>query len=445
MGWIDESRQTLKLAFPLMIGQLSQMLLGVADTVMVGHLGVTELAALTFANTLFHVPFVFGMGVLTAVSVFSSNARGASDAAGAVESCRNGTMVAWVLGLLLFGGALVLSGHLGLFGQPLEVTARAENFFRILMASLVPGLMSIALKNHADALNRPWPSFWIFLGGVGLNIGLNWLLIHGIGGFPKLGFEGAAWATLVSRTLILVAMLVWFATAADLRGWVPEVWWRLPCWQSIRRLSAMGFPASLQMLCEVSAFSVAGLLMGRFGRDALAAHQIAITLAATAFMIPLGLSMALTVRIGEALGAGERWRFRRIALSGWVLVTLYALLAAGFFLLCGEWLASLFVGEPAVVALGASLLVIVGVFQVVDGLQVASSAMLRGLQDARVPALMGFTAYWLVGLPMSAWLAFRGGLGPQGVWWGLAAGLAVACVTLGPRLWKRSGGARKTS
>ncbi len=439
MGWMHESRMTLKLAFPLMIGQLSQMLLGVADTVMVGHLGVTELAALTFANTLFHVPFVFGMGVLTAVSVFSSNARGGENADRAVESCRNGAWLALGLGLVLFAGAMVLSEHLHVFGQPAEVTERAKVFFRILMASMVPGLVSIALKNHADALNRPWPSFWIFLGGVVLNIVLNALLIHGLAGFPELGFEGAAWATLIARVMILVGMFVWFAKSEALSGWVPLRWSGRPGWSGVRRLASMGFPASIQMLCEVSAFSVAGLLMGRFGKDALAAHQIAITLAATAFMIPLGLSMALTVRIGEALGAGEFQRFRRIAVSGWLLVTGYALLAAGFFLICGEWLASLFVGSPEVVALGASLLVIVGVFQVVDGLQVASSAMLRGLQDARVPALMGFTAYWLVGLPTSAWLAFSLGIGAPGVWWGLAAGLFVACVTLGPRLWKRAG------
>ncbi|MDP3849456.1 MAG: MATE family efflux transporter [Luteolibacter sp.] len=433
-----ESRLTLRLALPLMIGQLSQMLLGVADTVMIGRLGVTELAALTFASSLFHVPFVFGIGVLTAVSVFTSNCRGANDAPGARGSCRHGLILASALGLFLFALSWLVSTHLDRFGQPPEVSGTTAVYFRILMASVVPALASIALKNHADALNRPWPPFWIFLGGVALNIGLNWVMIYGKLGCPALGFEGAAWATLISRTAILLAMFVWLGHAKGLREWVPQRWWRKPHFSEIRGLLAIGFPASAQMLFEVSAFSLAGLIMGRFGPESMAAHQIAITLAATAFMIPLGLSMALTVRCGEAQGAGATERLRPIAISGWLLVTGYALLGATSFLLFGEWMAAAFTRDAGVIRLSASLLLIVGVFQMVDGLQVASSAMLRGLHDARVPAVMGFVSYWLFGLPVAAGLAFWFDLGACGVWWGLAAGLFVACVTLGPRLWNRS-------
>ena len=326
MNLFHESNLTLRLALPLMIGQLSQMLLGVADTVMVGHLGVTELAALTFANSLFHVPFVFGIGLLTGISVSTSNSRGADDAAGARGSCRHGLYLATALGLVLFGISWFISLHLGFFGQPPAVTATTPVFFRIVMASMIPALASIALKNHADALNRPWPPFWIFLGGVVLNIGLNWVMIYGKLGCPAFGFEGAAWATLISRTAILIAMFVWLLQAKGLREWVPYRWFRKPDFADLKRLLAVGLPASLQMACEVSAFSLAGLIMGRFGSEVMAAHQIAITLAATAFMIPLGLSMALTVRIGEANGAGEFARLRPIAVSGWLLAAVYSLL-----------------------------------------------------------------------------------------------------------------------
>lgn len=436
MNLLNESRLTLRLAFPLMIGQLSQMLMGVVDTVMVGHLGVKDLAALTFANSLFHMPFVFGIGLLSGVSVFTSNSCGANDTAGARGSCRHGVYLATALGLVLFGLSWIVSRHFGFFGQPPEVAPRTTGFFRILMASVVPALVSMALKNHADALNRPWPPFWIFLGGVTLNVGLNWLMIYGNWGCPALGFVGAAWGTFISRCAIMAAMFFWLVSARDLQEWVPRRWLREPNFPDIRRLLSIGLPASFQMLCEVSAFSLAGLIMGHFGAVAMAAHQIAITLAATAFMIPLGLAMALTVRIGQVQGAGELERLRPIAVSGWLLAAGYSLVGAVLFLAFGKILASFFIGSPEVIALAGSLLMVVGVFQLVDSLQVASSAMLRGLEDARVPAIMGFAAYWLVGLPVGAGLAFGLHLGALGVWWGLAAGLFVAAITLGPRLWK---------
>lgn len=444
MSLLHESRLTLRLALPLMIGQLSQMLLGVADTVMVGHLGVTELAALTFASSLFHLPFVFGIGVLTAVSVFTSNSRGADDPAAARASCRNGLVLATALGMGLFALSWIASDHLGSLGQPPEVAARTTLYFRIIMASVIPALASITLKNHADALNRPWPPFWIFLGGVLLNIGLNWIMIYGKLGCPELGLEGAAWATLIARTAILVAMIVWLNLARDLRDWVPRRWWRRPDFAKIHSLLGIGLPASAQMMFEVCAFSLAGLIMGRFGPSSMAAHQIAITLAATAFMVPLGLSMALTVRMGEAHGAGEMDRLRPIAISGWLMMIGFGILGATSFFVFGDWMASAFTRDAAVIRLTASLLVIVGVFQIFDGLQVGSSAMLRGLHDARVPAVMSFVSYWLFGLPVGAGLAFGLGLGARGVWWGLAAGLFVACITLGPRLWNRSGRAKST-
>lgn len=412
------------------------MLLGLADTLMVGRLGVDELAALTFANALFHIPFVFGIGLLTAVSVATANARGAEDTAAARASCRNGVYLALALGGLLFLISWPVSQRLEMFGQPARVSAITGPYLRILMASLLPAMLALALKNHADALHRPWPPFWIFLGGVVLNILLNWLLIYGHWGLPHLGMNGAAWATLLSRWLMVAALFAWLCKARGLAAWVPRRWWRVPQGPALKRMAATGFPASLHMLCEVTAFSAAGLLLGKFGAVSMAAHQIAITLAGTSFMIPLGLSMALTVRAGEANGAGESHRLRPITLSGWLLCAAYAVFAAGFFVLCGPLISSWFSTAPDVIALSAALLIIVGIFQLVDALQVASSALLRGLHDTRFPALMGFFSYWIIGIPAGALLAFHGGMGARGVWWGLAIGLTTACLTIGARLWK---------
>ena len=421
-----------------MIGQVSQMLLGVADTMMVGRLGVTEMAVLTFANSLFYVPFVFGIGVLTSVSVFTSGAKGAGDEAAGRASCRHGMYVATVLSLLLFALMSLLSLNLGIFGQPLEVAAHTGGYYRIIMASMVPGLMSMALKNHADALGRPWPPFWIFLCGVALNVFLNWVMIFGKLGCPAMGLEGAAWATFISRTAILIGMFVWLCRGKGMREWTPYHWFKRPVLSEIKRFLGIGFPASLQMICEVSAFSIAGLMMGGFGKTAMAAHQVALMCAATAFMVPLGLSMALSVRIGSASGAQEYGRLRKIIISGWWLGTCWAVIGALFFLICGSWVSSLFISEPPVIALAAKILIVVGVFQLFDSLQVGSVAMLRALHDTRVPAIIGFFAYWIVGLPVAMVLSMKLDFGAVGVWCGLATGLFVACVTLGPRLWRKT-------
>ena len=436
MSLLNESRLTLKLAFPLIIGQVSQMLLGVADTMMIGRLGVTEMAVLTFANSLFYVPFVFGIGVLTSISVFTSGAKGAGDEAAGRASCRHGMYVATVLSLLLLGLMSLFSLNLGIFGQPQEVTDQTGGYYRIIMASLVPGLMSMALKNHADALDRPWPPFWIFLWGVVLNVFLNWVMIFGKLGCPAMGLEGAAWATFISRTAILIGMFIWLYRGKGMREWIPYHWFKPPVLSEIRHFLGIGFPASLQMICEVSAFSAAGLMMGRFGETAMAAHQVALMCAATAFMVPLGLSMALSVRIGMANGARQYERLRKIVVSGWWLGTGWAAIGALFFLILGAWVSSLFINEAPVIALSANILMVVGVFQLFDSLQVGSVAMLRALHDTRIPALMGFFAYWIVGLPVAVLLSIKFDFGAVGVWCGLATGLFVACVTLAPRLWR---------
>ncbi len=431
-----ESRQTLKLAFPLMIGQVSQMLLGVADTMMIGRLGVTEMAVLTFANSLFYVPFVFGIGILTSVSVFTAGAQGAGDEAAGRASCRHGMYLATVLGILLFVLMSLVSMNLGGFGQPTDVVEKTGGYFRIIMASLVPGLMSMALKNHADALDRPWPPFWIFLGGVVLNVFLNWVMIYGKLGCPAMGLEGAAWATFISRTAILVGMFLWLYRGKGMREWTPFHWFKPPVISEIRKFLGIGFPASIQMICEVSAFSAAGLMMGRFGETAMAAHQVALMCAATAFMVPLGLSMALSVRIGSVAGAGQTDRLREIVVSGWWLGAGWAVIGAVFFLIFGRWVSSLYIEESPVIALAAKILIVVGIFQLFDSLQIGSVAMLRALHDTRVPAFIGFFAYWIVGLPVALVLSMVFNLGAVGVWCGLATGLFVASITLGPRLWK---------
>jgi MATE family multidrug resistance protein len=268
------------------------------------------------------------------------------------------------------------------------------------------------------------------LGGVLLNVLLNWLWIFGHAGFPALGLEGAALATLAARVATLIGILVFLLLDPRLAAWLPSRWFARPNRSVTLRQLALGFPVGVQHLLEVGAFVIGSFMMGWIGAQALAAHQIAITCAATTFIFALGFGMAIAIRVGHAWGAGDAAAWRRIGRVG---LGFAALLMSGFailFLAANGPIARLFVPDLEVAALAATLLVIAGFFQVFDGLQVVALSALRGLGDVRWPAALVALAYWVVALPVAGLLGFGLDLGARGIWLGLAAGLATAAATL---------------
>ncbi|MCB1088088.1 MAG: MATE family efflux transporter, partial [Verrucomicrobiae bacterium] len=284
------------------------------------------------------------------------------------------------------------------------------------------------------------PAFWIMLGGVALNVLMNWILIWGRLGAPELGLEGAGVATLIARAGTLAALIAWSRRSPHIREWVPRHWFRPPCRDSLRSLIKVGLPASLQLLAEVSAFVFATILIGTMGKEALASHQVAISCAATVFMVPLGLSMALTVRVGEAWGAGARDRLRPIVVSGWLMAVVFTIFSAGSVLAFHGNIAGWFLTDPGARSVAAALLIVSAAFQFSDALQILSAGALRGLDDVTVPAWIAVFAYWVVSLPLGWWLAFPHGqgLGVTGMWWGITVGLTITAATLGGRLWRKT-------
>jgi MATE family multidrug resistance protein len=425
---LRELRPTLRLAAPITAGQVGQMLMGVADTVMVGHVGTLALAACAFGNNVLMIIAVTGFGVLTAVSIRVSHAHGAGLAPAMARAYYGG------VGLSVIGGVLCAVGtHLvyPLFhhlGQAPGVVEAARTYTIIVAWSLIPAWLTATARNYLESQSRPWPAFWIMFGGVLLNVFLNWVLIFGNLGAPELGLAGAGWATLISRIVTFVAM-TWFVLAAGsapIEGWKPDLGW----WREQGALLKLGIPTGLQLLSEVGAFAVAALLIGRLGAVPLAAHQIALTCASTTFMVPLGVAMASTVRVGQALGSGRINLLRPIGAGAWS-VGLVAMAAFSIVLITsGQAIARAFVGDPAVIAIAARLLVIAGIFQLVDGVQVIGSGLLRGLRDTKAPMWITLAAYWGIALPCGSWLAFGRGQGAAGMWIGLAWGLLVAAILL---------------
>jgi MATE family multidrug resistance protein len=317
------------------------------------------------------------------------------------------------------------------------VVKDSRGYLIFLGLSMIPALAMTAGKAYSEALSRPWLPLFVVLADVLLNVLLNWLFIFGPGGWPALGLTGAGLATFLARVAgwgALAWLLRYLPAYAEYR--VGRVSWAV-LREHFPALWRLGLPSGLQVLGEVTAFAVASLAMGWIGVTALAAHQIAITCAATTFMVPLGVSIALTVRVGQVRGAGDFHRLRRICLGGILLAVIAMSGGAVIFLLLGQELAGLFVADGEVIRLAAKLLLVAGIFQLFDGIQVVAVGGLRGLGDVRVPMFLTYGFYWVVALPLAGVLAFWAGLGAVGVWIGLAAGLALAAAVLGARLrWK---------
>jgi MATE family multidrug resistance protein len=430
---LRESRATLLLAVPIAIGQVSQMLMGVTDSIMIGRTGTVPLAASSFGVGVFNVFFIIGVGLLTPVAIFASRSRGAGKHDEAGEYLRHGLLLAVVYGVVGIGVILLIGRRLQWFGQPPEVLAAVNPFFMLIGLSLLPVLFYLAFRQFAESMGRPWVPTLIILGSVALNAFLNWVLIYGHLGVPSLGLTGAGISTLLSRTLGSAVIFAWLRADPAMRAAWPRRWLAPFSVARLRKMLGVGLPASGCLLFEGGAFAAATVMMGWLGAASLAAHQIAISCAALTFMVALGLSLSVGMRISAAVGAGEHARLRPIWLGGTVMGLIQALVIMAVFLAFGRPIAACFIQDASVVSTAALLLVVAAIFQIFDGGQVIHSAALRGLTDVRVPAVITFVAYWLIALPVAYLLGIRGRLGPEGIWIGLAVGLAVAAVLLGLR------------
>lgn len=430
---LREGRLTFLLALPLIVAQISQMLIGLVDTLMLARVGDVTLAAGAFGITLLTVPLMLGVGIAVAVSIKTSQALGANQPHEAQEALRQGLYLAIGLGVFIVIAAMAILPYLDWFDQDARATAKIPVFFIIYAISCIPELMTMCMRNHANALNRPWPAFWIIIGGVVLNIILNYLLIFGKCGFPRWGLEGAAVAALIVRIVTFVGMGLWITHAPSMRGWVPLRCFAKIDWKRLRVLVKLGFPTSIQVFCDAGAFNAAMLIIGTMGTQAVAAHQVVINCAGIVFMIPLGLATASTVRIGQAIGARDLARIRPILYSSSIIGFGLFLLTAQPFVFFNNELAAKFLPDSPAQSIAATLLLIAAAFQLADYIQILSAGALRGLSDVNYPAIITIIAYWLISLPLGYVLAFHYNLGVYGIWWGLVLGIFLSAICLSIR------------
>ena len=427
----------VKLALPVATVQVGLMFMGVVDTIMVGHYSVTDLAAVALGNMYFFTAAVFGMGTLFVLDPTVSQAYGAGDMEAAAKAIQRGFALALGLGIMAVALLLPVRAVLTVFQQPPEVIPVAAGYALVSIPGVFPFYAFIVLRQSLQAMGRVAPIFWTILVTNVANAFLNWVLIYGHLGFPEMGAVGTGWATTVSRWLMAVGLLV-FAWPI-LRRYIWPVRQRVFEAVPILRMLKLGAPIGMHMFLEFGVFGMTALFMGWIGTIAVASHQVALNMAALTFMFSVGVTQASSVLVGQAVGAGDPGRARRSAGAGLLLAAGVMSVTAVVFLTVPETLARIYTDDPEVIALAALLIPVAGVFQVVDGLQVVATGVLRGVGDTLAPMLVGLLGFWLIGLPIGFWLGFGRDWGAVGLWWGLAAGLGAVALFLLVRVRVRFG------
>lgn len=434
-SWGAELRATFALAWPLVIAQLAQTALTVTDVIMMGWLGPESLAAGSLASSFLMPILLFAVGLVGAVAPLTSQARGARDIKAVRRIVRQGFWASLLLSALLIPIVLQLRTIFGWLGQDPTLALRGEEYVQIAVLMFPPALGIIVLRSLLSSFDSTRIILVVTVSGVIVNAVANYALIFGNFGMPRLELRGAAIATVVTNLVMFGALLAFVLRHRKLKRFhILMRFWK-PDWPRFREIFRIGTPIGLTVLAEVGLFTAAALLMGRISTDAVAAHAVALQFASTAFMVPLGLGIAATVRVGFAYGRRDRDGIHKAGWTAFMLGTGFMAVSCIIFLLFAPSLVTIFLDprvpeNAAALTLAASFLAVAGVFQLVDGAQVVAAHALRGLSDTAVPMVVAFVGYWLVGLPTAWGLGFGLGWGGTGVWLGLATGLAVVAVIL---------------
>ncbi|GAB1446061.1 MATE family efflux transporter [Flammeovirgaceae bacterium] len=405
-------------------------MVGVTDSIMVGHVGATSLAASSLANVIFNLLLLFGIGVSYAITPLVATAEGENDSTTVSDTLRHGLMIALVNGLILIVIVLLCRPLLYYLDQPEDVVQLAIPYLSILAFSLLPVLIFQSFRQFAEGLSNTRIAMIIMLGSVMLNVLLNYLLIYGHAGLPALGLNGAGWGTLISRIAMMFAIVAYIYFAKQFNPYRTGLAIGNYSIKLFKRLLNIGIPAGMQFIFEVAAFDFSAIMMGWLGTDTLAAHQIAINLATISYMTTSGLASAATIRVSNELGKRNFKKLKDVAYTLILIALVFMTLWAILFIVARNLLPTIYIANADVIAIASPLIVIAGFFQLSDGLQVVCTGALRGLQDVKIPSVFVFIAYWVIGLPLGYYLGFKAGLGSVGIWYGLLIGLTLTAIAL---------------
>lgn len=432
-NYLQHYKATFLLAYPVVISQLGHIMVGVVDTAMVGQIGTVEQAAVALSNSLYTLVLVFGLGVSYGITPLVAAADSSKNHTENAALLKHSIFINTILGVLLFLLLFALSPVLNLFNQEQEVVDLAIPFLNVMMLGMIPLCIFSGFKQFTEGLSFTRVAMLITVASNLLNVLLNYLMIFGHWGFPEMGLMGSCWASFISRVAMAIAMFAYVYYNKHFK-----IYWKNFTFKNLsksltKKILGIGVPSGLQWVFEVGAFAFAVVMIGWIGPNEQAAHQIALSIAASTYMMASGISAAASVRVGNQLGLKSREGVRTAGFSAFAMVLIFMGLMALLFILFQHFLPTLFSKESNVISISSSLLIIAAFFQLSDGVQVVGLGALRGVKDVKIPTIITLFAYWVVGLPMSYIFGFKLNLGVQGIWYGLSLGLTIAAVFL---LWR---------
>lgn len=437
--YTKEFRYNIRLSIPVILGLLGHTVVQLVDNIMVGQLGTTELAAVSLGNSFVFIAMSLGIGFSTAITPLVAQADGRRDKDHAQRILAHGVVLCTLLGIFLFSIVFLSRTAMFYMEQPAAVVELAFPYLRWVALSLIPLIIFQAFKQFTDGLSKTRPAMYATVVSNLLNILLNYGLIFGLGGFPKMGVEGAAIGTLIARTAAVCYIMGYIRFHSIFSSYSLRIRFATLRLSLFKKILSLGFPSALQMFFEVAFFTMAIWMSGILGKNAQAANQIALNLSAMTFMFAMGLGVVAMIRVGNQLGKKSYHDLRRIAQSLFLLIFLFDLVFCFIYLQFNEQLPWIYLDNNGittdldtleVVAIAASLLMISGFFQITDGLQAVILGALRGIQDVNIPTVLTFISYMIIGLPVSYYLGLYTPLKAVGIWIGLLTGLSTSAFLL---------------
>jgi len=428
-----------RLAAPVIMGMLGHTIVGLVDNLMVGQLGAAELAAVSLGNSFFFVAMSIGIGFSTAITPLVAEADSEHNFSRGKSAFKHGFVLCSILAIVLFALILLAKPLMYMMNQPQEVVVLALPYLDIIAISLVPLIIFQALKQFSDGMSlTKFPMYATIIANV-INVFFNYVLIFGVWGFPKMGVVGAGIGTLIARFVMIMLMWYFLNRLEKTKAYVKDLKLFVLEHSMLKKINSLGLPSALQMFFEVGLFTAAIWLSGTLGKNPQAANQIALNLSSMTFMIATGLSVTAMIRVGNQKGLKRPVELRRIATSIFIMGLALAILFALIFLIFNNVLPTFyldlndlthFADNQNVVEIASSLLIIAALFQISDSTQVVFLGALRGLQDVKIPTLITFFAYWIIGFPVSYFLGDASKYGSSGIWIGLLAGLTASSIFL---------------